>query len=36
MSGQVKAFSHAELKLMANYLASLPGELRTIPQSKLR
>ena len=36
MAGQVKQFSHAELKAMAKYLASLPGELRTVPQSKFR
>ena len=36
MAGQVKQFKHSELKAMANYLASLPGELRTIPQSKFR
>jgi cytochrome c553 len=36
MAGQVKQFSQAELKTLAKYLASLPGELRTVPQSKLR
>lgn len=36
MAGQVKQFNHAELKAIANYLASLPGELKTVPQSKLR
>ncbi|MCV2357583.1 MULTISPECIES: c-type cytochrome [Roseateles] len=36
MAGQVKQFSHAELKAMANYLASLPSELRTVPQNKFR
>ena len=36
MGAQVKAFSRAELKSMADYLASLPGELRTVPQSKFR
>jgi cytochrome c553 len=36
MVAQAKPFSHAELKAMANYLASLPGELRTNPQSKFR
>jgi cytochrome c553 len=36
MAGQVKQFSHAELKALANYLASLPSELRTVPQSKFR
>ena len=36
MGGQVKQFSNAELKSMANYIASLPGELHTVPQSKFR
>lgn len=36
MAGQVKQFSHGELKAMAKYLASLPGELKVVPQSKLR
>jgi cytochrome c553 len=36
MSGQVKPFSNAELKAIANYIGSLPGELQTVPQSKFR
>jgi cytochrome c553 len=36
MVGQMKQFNHAEMKLIANYLASLPGELATVPQSKFR
>lgn len=36
MAGQVKQFKHAELKAIANYIGSLPGELRTVPQSKFR
>jgi cytochrome c553 len=36
MAGQVKQFKPSELKALANYLASLPGEVRTIPQSKFR
>ena len=36
MAGQVKQFSTAELKAMAQYIGSLPGELRTVPQSKFR
>lgn len=36
MAAQAKPFSHAELKLLADYLASLPGELKTVPQSKFR
>lgn len=33
MAGQVKQFSNAELKAMANYLASLPTEMKTVRQS---
>ena len=36
MGGQVKQFSNAELRAMANYLASLPSDLHTVPQSKFR
>jgi cytochrome c553 len=36
MAGQVKQFSHAELKQLSQYLASLPSELRTVPQSRFR
>ncbi|MBL8328101.1 MAG: cytochrome c4 [Rubrivivax sp.] len=36
MVGQVAQFKPAELKAMANYLGSLPGDLRTVPQSKFR
>jgi cytochrome c553 len=36
MVGQVKQFSNAELKSIANYLATLPSELHTVPQSKFR
>ncbi|MDN3920796.1 c-type cytochrome [Roseateles violae] len=36
MAGQVKQFSHDELKAIAKYLASLPGELHTVPQSRFR
>jgi cytochrome c553 len=36
MAGQVKQFKQAELKAIANYIGSLPGELRTVPQSKFR
>jgi cytochrome c553 len=35
MSGQAKQFSNAELKAMAEYIASLPGELKTVPQERL-
>ena len=36
MAGQVKAFKPAELKAMAEYLGSLPGDLKTVPQSRFR
>ncbi len=36
MAGQVKQFKREELKQLAKYLGSLPGELRTVPQSKFR
>jgi len=36
MAGQVKQFNHTELKAIAQYLASLPGEVKTVPQSKFR
>lgn len=36
MAGQVKQFSNAELKAMAAYIASLPTEMATVPQKKLR
>jgi cytochrome c553 len=36
MAGQVKQFKLEELKLLAGYISSLPGEVRTVPQSKFR
>jgi cytochrome c553 len=36
MAGQVKQFSNAELKAIANYIATLPTELATVPQGKFR
>jgi cytochrome c553 len=36
MAGQVKQFKREELKALAQYIGSLPGELRTVPQSKFR
>jgi len=36
MSGIAKQYTNAELKLMANYLASLEGDLKTVPQSQFR
>ena len=34
MSGQAKKFSNAELKELAGYISSLPGELKTVPESR--
>ena len=34
MGGMVKQFSNAELKEMANYIGSLPGDLKVVPQAK--
>jgi cytochrome c553 len=36
MGGVAKQFSNAELKVLANYVGSLPGELKTVPQNKFR
>ena len=36
MGGTAKQFSNAELKSIANYIGGLDGELKSIPQSKLR
>jgi cytochrome c553 len=34
MSGQAKRYSNAELKELASYISSLPGEVKTIPESR--
>jgi cytochrome c553 len=36
MGAQVKQFSNAELKSIAQYLATLPGELRTVKEPSFR
>ncbi len=36
MAAQVKQFKPAELKAMANYIGSLPGDLRTVRQSPFK
>jgi cytochrome c553 len=36
MAGQVKNFNAAELKLLANYIGSLPSELQVVSQSSFR
>jgi cytochrome c553 len=34
MSGQAKKYTTAELKELASYIGSLPGELKTVPESR--
>lgn len=36
MSSMAKQYSNAELKLMANYLASVPGDVKVVPQGRFR
>ena len=36
MAGMAKQYSNAELKQIANYLASVPGDLKVEPQSRWR
>jgi len=36
MSAQVKPYSRSELKAMAEYIASLPGDLRVVPENRFR
>jgi len=36
MTGVVKQFSNAELKVLADYIGKLPGDLKTIPQNRFR
>ena len=36
MAGMAKQYTNAELKLMANYLSSLEGDLKTVSQSRFR
>ncbi|MEI7465277.1 MAG: c-type cytochrome [Burkholderiales bacterium] len=36
MSGMARQYTHAELKELAAYIGSLPGELKTVPQSRFR
>jgi hypothetical protein len=37
MAGQVepKKFTNAELKTLASYISSVPGELKTVPESRI-
>ena len=36
MAGMAKQYSEAELKVLAKYIASLPGDMKTVPQRKFR
>ena len=36
MGGIAKQYSNAEMKELASYISSLPGDLKTVPQSKFR
>jgi cytochrome c553 len=36
MMGMARPYTHAEAKVLATYFASLPGELKTVPQSRWR
>ena len=36
MMGMARPYTHPELKLLAVYLSSLPGELKTVAQSRFR
>lgn len=36
MSGMAKPYSHADLKLIAGYLAELPGDVKTVPEASFR
>lgn len=36
MAGVAKQFTNSELKVLANYIGKLPGELKTVPESRFR
>ena len=36
MAGMAKQYTNAELKVLASYLSSLDGELKTVPQNQFR
>ena len=36
MAGMAKQYTNAELKVLASYLSSLDGELKTVPQNRFR
>jgi cytochrome c553 len=36
MMGMARPFTHPEIKALASYISSLPGDLKTVPQSRFR
>lgn len=36
MGGMARQYTNAELKAMANYLSSVPGDLKVVPESRFR
>ena len=36
MAGMARQYTHGELKLMASYFATLPGDVKTVPESRFR
>jgi cytochrome c553 len=36
MGAQAKMFNHAELKALADYISTLPGEVKTVPESRFK
>jgi hypothetical protein len=36
MAGMAKQYTNAELKQLANYMSSVEGDLKVVPQSKFR
>ena len=36
MMGMARPFTHNELKTVSSYLASLPGDIKTVPESRFR
>jgi hypothetical protein len=36
MMGMARPFTHPEIKELAAYLSSLPGDLKTVPQARFR
>ena len=36
MMGMARPFTHAEIKVLAQYISSLPGDIKTVAQSRFR